>query len=328
MSVSPLISVITPFHNTAPYLEAAIKSVLGQSLADFEYLLVDNASTDGSLEIARKYAAIEPRIRLIQNEAFLGQVENYNGALERISSSSAFVKIVQADDTIFPDCLRLMVETAQRDDRIGIVTSFYLKGSTPMGSGVSHDAWRASGRDVLRAIMIGNAFPLGSPTTVLYRANLVRSRRPFYTVGRYHEDTEAACEILLHHDLGFVPQILSFLRTDNISITSATRRFNPVPLDHLIILERYGRQVLSEAEFERQSTLEWRAYLGFLGASVLARRGPDFWRYHRGGLATIGRTLTTRSLLLPTSKQALRLVSSPLTGIRDSWALLREQRGK
>lgn len=323
----PAVSVVTPFYNTGRYLEACIQSVLAQTFSDFEYLLVDNKSTDDSLAIARKYAALDPRIRVLENAEFVGQVENYNGALAQIDPSSEFVKIVQADDSIFPECLARMVDVARRDERIGIVASYYLKGHTPTGSGVAHDQWRVPGRDVLRTIMIGNAFPLGSPTTVMYRASIVRARKPCYALGRMHEDTEMACEVLLEHDLGYVPQILSFLRTDNESIMSAARRFNPVPLDHLIILERFGREVLTKDEFERQSTAEWRAYYGFLGASVLAGRGPDFWRYHQKGLATIGREITRADLTLPTLKQFARLALNPLAtagGLRE----LRAQRGK
>ena len=308
----PLVSVVTPFYNTAPYLRECIESVLRQTLEDFEYLLVDNRSSDGSRDIAAEFAARDSRIRLIENETFVGQVENYNGALERIDPSAEFVKLVQADDAIFPECLRLMVEVAQRDPKLGLVSSYYLKGSTPRGAGVPYGASRAPGRDILRALMLGTDFPpFGSPTTTLYRASTVRARQPFYALGRFHEDTEAAYEILLDHDLGFVHQILSFSRTDNESIMSAARRFNPEPLDHLITLERYGREVLTPQEFERQSAAEWRSYLGLLGASRLDRREPEFWDYHRRGLATIGRQIGAQELLLPTLKQFARRALNP-----------------
>jgi len=163
----------------------------------------------------------------------------------------------------------------------------------------------------VRGIMLGTAYPFGSPTTMLYRANVVRARKPFYALGRYHEDSEAACEILLQHDLGFVHQVLSFSRTDNEGIMSNAQRFNPAPLDHLIMLERYGREVLSPAEFAHRTALEWRVYTGFLGASVLRGRGEKFWNYHRGGLATIGHSLGKRELLLPTLKQLIRAALNP-----------------
>jgi glycosyltransferase involved in cell wall biosynthesis len=101
----PLISVVTPFHNTAPYLAQCIESVLAQSYSNFEYLLVDNCSTDGSGEIADTYAHRDSRVRLIRRSQLLSQVQNYNQALAEISEASEYCKIVQADDFIFPDCL-------------------------------------------------------------------------------------------------------------------------------------------------------------------------------------------------------------------------------
>src|SRR6185503_16132381 len=98
MTRRPLVSVVTPFYNTAPYLAGCIESVLAQTHRDFEYLLVNNKSTDGSREIAARYSAQDSRLRVIDNPAFVGQVENYNGALAHISPASRYVKIVQADD--------------------------------------------------------------------------------------------------------------------------------------------------------------------------------------------------------------------------------------
>ena len=84
----PLVSVVTPFYNTAAFLPECIESVLAQTYDNWEYILLDNCSTDGSTEIARKYAADEPRIRYVRNDELLPQVPNYNAALALISSES------------------------------------------------------------------------------------------------------------------------------------------------------------------------------------------------------------------------------------------------
>jgi glycosyltransferase involved in cell wall biosynthesis len=322
----PLISVVTPFYNTAAYLAECIESVLAQRYANFEYLLVDNRSTDGSADIAARYARQDRRIRLVQNETFVGQVENYNGALARISAESRYVKMVQADDALMPECLSRMVEIAERDPRIGLVSSFYLKGDLPSGEGIPRGISQMNGREVCRRMLLTECFPIGSPTSVLYRADLVRARAPFYALGRYHEDTEAAYELLLEHDLGFVHQVLSFLRTDNESIMSRARRFNPAPLDHLILLERYGPQVLTPEELARQRAGEWRAYLGFLGSSLLARREKAFWDYHQRGLASIDRKVSRLGLLPYALKALVRRVLNPLDTIRGGLAAWRRSR--
>src|SRR3954469_16946223 len=104
MSEQPLVSVVTPFFNTADYLGECIESVLRQTYSRFEYILVDNQSTDGSSEIAARFAKRDPRIRLIRNATFLDQVPNYNGAIRQISPDSKYLKVVLADDLIFPEC--------------------------------------------------------------------------------------------------------------------------------------------------------------------------------------------------------------------------------
>src|SRR5262245_8491275 len=89
-----LVSVVTPFYNTVDYLAECIESVLGQTYQNFEFLLVNNCSNDGSLEIAQKFASLDRRIRLHNNADFRTQVANYNGALELISPESRYTKIV------------------------------------------------------------------------------------------------------------------------------------------------------------------------------------------------------------------------------------------
>ena len=70
-----MVSVVTPFYNTAPYLAQCIESVLAQTYPHFEYILMDNCSTDGSAEIAETYARRDSRIRLIRcNERFVSWI--------------------------------------------------------------------------------------------------------------------------------------------------------------------------------------------------------------------------------------------------------------
>lgn len=319
----PLVSVVTPFYNTAPYLAECIESVLAQTYGHFEYLLVNNQSTDGSREIAEGYARLDPRIRLIDNADFVGQVENYNGAVAQIDPRSRYCKLVQADDWLFPDCIRLMVGVAERDPRIWLVSSYYLKGDTRAGDGIPLEQWRVDGRAACRLMVREGHFFLGSPTAVLYRSDAVRSRTPFFQDGRYHEDTEAAYEILLEHDLGFVHQVLTFLRTGNESISSAVNSFNSEILDHLIAVERFGGAVLDEGELKTWRATCRRNYLRFLGRSVF--RPPEFWRYHRAGLAMIGWDLRPHDMWPYALAELLRLALDPPRLVKRSMAMLRRR---
>jgi len=71
-STSPAVSVVMPVHNALPYLDEAIESILSQTYSDFEFVILDDASTDGSAERLAEWAERDPRIRLISAEYNLG----------------------------------------------------------------------------------------------------------------------------------------------------------------------------------------------------------------------------------------------------------------
>src|SRR4026208_2473424 len=100
--MSSFVSIVTPFHNNVDYLEQCIRSVLAQTYRNFEFLLCDNASTDGSSELAKRFAERDSRIRYLRFDHLLPQVENYNRALERMRDDAIYCKVVQADDWLFP----------------------------------------------------------------------------------------------------------------------------------------------------------------------------------------------------------------------------------
>ena len=309
----PLVSVVTPFHNTAPYLAQCIESVLAQSYTRFEYILVDNCSTDGSGEIAETYAHRDPRIRLIRRPQLLSQVQNYNAALTKISGDSQYCKIVQADDFIFPDCLRLMVQAFKQSESIGLVSSYDLKRNIVRGSGFPYPNSMLPGQEMARLYLRTGLFVFGSPTTVMYRSSLVRSQQPFYDEPLLHEDTEKCMQILEHWDFGFVHQVLSFLRVDNNSISSGFRTLQPDSLDRYIIVQRYASRFLEADEAMALRKQTKRQYYDVLSHEALRFRGRDFWRYHQGGLKTLGEMLDWPCLALRICRTLLGMVANPGT---------------
>lgn len=287
----PFVSVVTPFYNTAAYLAECIESVLAQTHTNFEYLLVNNKSSDGSREIAERFAAEDSRIRLIDNDAFVGQLENYNGAFARISADSKYVKMVQADDAIFPECIARMVELAERESTIALVSSLYLFGDQLRGGGIDRHVSRLSGREACRRMLLERRELTGSQTTVLYRADVVRAKRSFYSLGRLFADTDAAFEILSEHDLGYVHQVLSFSRLGNESVLTSVFDFHPLLLHFYMSTERYGPSLLSPDELSTARAKMRADYYSYLGAQLLRLRGREFWEFHRKGLASLGQDI-------------------------------------
>jgi glycosyltransferase involved in cell wall biosynthesis len=103
-----------PLYNAARFLPAAIEGILHQTYRELELIIVDNCSTDGSYEIAERYAAADPRIRLSRNRYNIG----YAGNLDKASSLArgTLMLIHCADDTSEPTAIERMVDVFQRSD--------------------------------------------------------------------------------------------------------------------------------------------------------------------------------------------------------------------
>jgi glycosyltransferase involved in cell wall biosynthesis len=319
----PRVSVVTPFYNTAPYLAECIESVLAQSHGDFEYILVDNHSSDGGGEIATRYAARDRRLRVVRPPQFLGQVPNYNFALRQIASDTRHCKMVQADDTIFPRCLTEMVALAEAHPTIGLVSAYRMYGAEVQPSGLAHTRTFLTGRDACRVVLKDEIYLFGSPSTVMFRADLVRGRNPFFAEGRPFEDAEICFDLLAEHDFGFVHQVLSFTRTENDSLWSGMRAHNGWLLARRNHLARYGRQFLEPDEFRELWRRRDGHYRMFLASAWLEGRDDRFWKFHRDGLATVGDTIDRKRIV----RDAARLVASyALSPRRLGTALLRRVR--
>src|SRR5438477_11627392 len=169
----PLVSIVTPVYNEGAYLAECIESILAQTYQNWDYTIVDNCSVDGSLEIARRYAVQDPRIRIHENQQFLGVIPNHNVALRQISTKSKYCKVVFGDDWIFPNCLEQMVAVAEAHPSVGIVGAFALEGQRVACTGLPYPSWVVCGRKICRSHFLEALYVFGSANSVLYRADLV-----------------------------------------------------------------------------------------------------------------------------------------------------------
>jgi len=285
----PLVSIVTPVYNNRADIAECIESVLAQSYRNWEYSIVDNCSTDGSAEIAHQYAAQDPRIRVHENYRFLRAIPNHNLALRQISAKSKYCKIVFADDWIFPQCLEQMVSVAEKHPSVGIVGAYGLQGSEVMWTGLPHPSSLVSGRDICRRLFVEGTYVFGTPTSLLYRADLVRSHNPFYNEANLHADMETCVVLLKTCDFGFVHQILTFKRLRPGSLGMITEDINTLRAGHLHILVTHGPQFLTKKELETCLHRRVAEYYNFLAVSLMrGRRDSKFWNYHKRKLTEAG----------------------------------------
>jgi glycosyltransferase involved in cell wall biosynthesis len=112
----PLVSIGLPVYNGENFVAEAIECVLAQSFSDWELVISDNASTDGTLNICRAFAARDPRISVHRNERNLGVARNYNRTFE-LSRGRYFAWLAH-DDFVGPEFLERCLQELERDDQV------------------------------------------------------------------------------------------------------------------------------------------------------------------------------------------------------------------
>lgn len=126
----PLFTVFMPVHNDEKYLSEAIDSILGQTIKDFEFLIINDGSTDKSLEIIKEYAQQDSRIRFITREN-KGVVDTLNEGLEIINTE--IVVRMDADDISLPDRLEKQYRFLKDHSDYSIV-SCQIQNMSPDGN--------------------------------------------------------------------------------------------------------------------------------------------------------------------------------------------------
>ena len=318
----PFVSVVTPVYNHEPYLEECIRSVLSQSHEDFEYIICNNHSTDRSGEIAADYASKDSRIRVVSPPEFSPQAQNFNFALREISGRSKYCKMLLSDDWMYPDCLRQMIDIAEPNPRIALVSAYRLIEERPDCFGVPVGQSSFPGTEPCRWQLLGTAYPFGSQSTVMYSAEVVRDRAPsFFPENRFFMDVDIAFRILGDADFGFVHQVLTFSRYQPEALTDTASHFNWWPLLHYLMMEQYGRDFLTSQEFEaRYDEVTTEMYRG-LGEQWLKDRfrfgkKKGFWEFQRKHLGDIGVELRPTLLARGVVTAGLSLLGSPSTFLK------------
>lgn len=315
----PLVSVVTPVYNGADYLAECIESVLGQTYRNYEYLIVNNCSTDRTLEIALSYAKRDSRIRVHDNDTFLQVIANHNHAFSLISPAAKYCKVVSGDDFIMSDCLRLMVELAEANPSVGIVGSYQQSGQRVRWQGFRYPAAVLPGHQVCRDIFLTDEpdFGFGSPTSLLYRADLVRGRKDFYPNPSPHSDTSACFRELQNCEFGFVYQVLSYERIHGKTQSTRSAQINRYLSACLSDLLEYGRAYLSTQEWQRLVRRYLRDYHRFLAVHYFGlSQDDDFWSYHKGRLKELGYPLRRSQLVQAAIVMTVQELLNPQQAIK------------
>jgi glycosyltransferase involved in cell wall biosynthesis len=321
----PLVSVLTPAYNMGRFLPECIESVLAQTYRNFEYIIVENCSTDNTPEIVARYAQCDKRIRVCRNEKLLDIISNHNRAFRLISPVAKYCKVVSADDWLFPECIARMVDLAEANPSIGIVGSYQLSGG-----GANWRAWRVrwdeipypspvtSGREICRNYLLGGPYVFGTPTSILYRADLVRREESFYPNSTAEADTSACIKYLAGSDFGFVHQVLSYERIHHSQMSTVSKELHAYWLSKISDLREYGSLYFTDSELEARLRELMKQYYELLAACAVNLREKSFWAYHEKRLKEIGYPLRRGKLAKAICFKLIDLLLNPKQAVQKA----------
>lgn len=211
---SPAITVAMSVYNGEPYLAEAIESVLAQTFADFEFLILDDGSQDGSRDTILRFAAQDSRIRPILREN-RGLIASLNQLIAE--AKAPLIARMDADDICRPQRFERQVAFLADHPDHGVVGSWsedideqsrsiQRDGSAP-DQPTSHEAFVAS---------IENDGPLLCHPAVMYRAEVVRAVGGYHAAYRHCEDLDLWLRLATRTRICSLPErLLRYRRTDN-----------------------------------------------------------------------------------------------------------------
>jgi len=183
------VSVCLPTYNGADYIEEALRSILNQTYQDFELVVVDDGSTDATLDIVHSFS--DPRIQVHRNPERLGIPANWNRCLEL--AAGEFVCVFHQDDVMQPDNLQRKVHLLSADESVGFVHSAVsplVDASAPsftvdwFETATEDGVW--DGLEYFRTLLLrGNR--ICAPTVLARRHALLEQ-------GRFDQDLGFACD--------------------------------------------------------------------------------------------------------------------------------------
>lgn len=195
---TPSISVIMPVYNVEAYLKEAIDSILGQTFADFEFIIIDDASTDRSLDIIQSYT--DNRITVIHNNANQGNYRSRNIGLSK--AHGKYIATMDADDYAFPERLRVQYDYMERHPNVLACGSLFYIHNFIIRKPISY-------MDIRTALLQDNCFLHPS---LFIRTEAMRVVGGYDEKYYYSSDYNLACQLSLLGKIVNLPEGLMVYR--------------------------------------------------------------------------------------------------------------------
>ena len=248
-SGGPRVSVCLPVYNGSNYLALAIESVLAQTFKDFELLIANDCSTDGTQAIIDEYASRDARIKHWINDKNLKLFGNYNACIQK--ASGHYIKLFAHDDILHPQMLERMVAVLDQNDDVSLVTT--ARGWIDR-SGQKLEAGSALEAKIMRPFktdtrvaadkVIGETLKektnwLGEPCAQMFRRE--QGSGGYDTAFKQVGDLEYSYRLLQKGDYFFIADELCFFRRHAESWSQARSLELSAHLDWFLLAAKYKK---------------------------------------------------------------------------------------
>jgi glycosyltransferase involved in cell wall biosynthesis len=223
----PIASVCIPLFQKADYIGRTIDSVLAQTFTDFELVVLDNASTDGSSAVVDGYD--DSRVRVVRHTATVPMIENFNAAVA--ATRAPLVKVLNADDLIEPEALARQVAVMDAEPDVVVVSSRHhlvderdrivARDRTLRTPDLTGRQGRAT---VVRRVVRHGGNPLGVPGNMLFRRSAFDAVGGFPSDDSFVIDVALAVRLTTIGDFYGLPETLSRFRLAPGSESGSSRR--------------------------------------------------------------------------------------------------------
>ena len=203
------IDIVIPCYNYGRFLERCVRSVLDQKVGDLRILIIDDASTDDSLAVARRIAATDVRITVVAHEQNKGHIATYNEGLLGWANSE-YSLLLSADDILTPGALDRAIAVLDANPSVGLLYghAVYWHDDHPMPSVRSRSAgvkiWR--GQDWLR-IVCQRAHCLVSTPTAVVRTSVQQAIGGYRSDLPHTADVEMWMRFAVHSDVAYIRRV-------------------------------------------------------------------------------------------------------------------------
>lgn len=243
--MTPKVSILLPVYNGEKFLDAAVASVLAQTHADFELLVVDDCSTDGSVDVIERLRKQDSRIKFIRNEQNLGLFANYNRCLQQ--ALGEFIKPFAQDDILSPSALEKMIDVLTNEKSVALTSCarniIDAAGDVIRKKKPFAGSRQLKGQDVILYNMLAITNWIGEPSTVMFRKRYAGTG--FDTRLFHYGDLEMWFKVLMNGDYYYIDEPLASFRTHAGSATNKNLSGLLFALDIVSMSETYS-QVLAD----------------------------------------------------------------------------------